>query len=233
MNNEEYERDLVRFVKSSQISRPEFVGNYYRWPILNEDTQTTAFDEQYLYHTHWALRKIWLSKTRTHLDFSSSLNFISACSVFSEVSFYDYRPPVIHITNLTCNHTDLTKFDESINPQASVSCMHVIEHIGLGRYGDILDPTGDLKAIHNLTSYVQPGGKLLFVVPVGQPAVWFNAHRVYDPTDVVSYFAESFKLEEFFFIPSDLKNPPIITTDLTIANRYRYACGCFEFTRVK
>ncbi|NDC42314.1 MAG: DUF268 domain-containing protein, partial [Chitinophagia bacterium] len=47
----------------------------------------------------------------------------------------------------------------------SLSCMHTIEHVGLGRYGDQLDPQGDLKAIAELKRVVQPGGDLLFVTP--------------------------------------------------------------------
>jgi hypothetical protein len=58
--------------------------------------------------------------------------------------------------------------------------MHVIEHIGLGRYGEALDPDGDLKAIRELVRVLAAGGNLLVVVPVGRPRIQFNAHRIYD-----------------------------------------------------
>ncbi len=46
------------------------------------------------------------------------------------------------------------------------SCMHTIEHIGLGRYGDPLDAVGDQTALSELQRVVAPGGSLLIVVPV-------------------------------------------------------------------
>ena len=52
--------------------------------------------------------------------------------------------------------------------------MHVIEHIGLGRYGDEMDPDGDLKAIDELKRVLSRKGDLLFVVPVGKPKIMYN-----------------------------------------------------------
>ena len=80
--------------------------------------------------------------------------------------------------------------------------MHVAEHIGLGRYGDPLDPDGDLKAMGELKRVLAPGGLLLFVVPVGQPRVCFNAHRIYSYGQIVEAFAKLY-LEEFALIPDD------------------------------
>ena len=75
--------------------------------------------------------------------------------------------------------------------------MHVVEHIGLGRYGDPVDYDGDLKAIAELQRVLAPGGNLFFVVPVGQPRIMFNAHRVYSlRTDFVEAF-NTFELKEF------------------------------------
>lgn len=80
--------------------------------------------------------------------------------------------------------------------------MHVIEHIGLGRYGDPVDPDGDLKAIAELKSVLAKRGNLLFVAPSGQPKVMFNAHRIYSHNQIMEYF-EDMKLEEFSLITRD------------------------------
>lgn len=53
------------------------------------------------------------------------------------------------------------------------------EHDGLGRYGDPLDPDGDLKAMALTKTMVKPRGLLFLAVPIGQDRVVFNAHRVY------------------------------------------------------
>ena len=54
-----------------------------------------------------------------------------------------------------------------------------IEHNGLGRYGDPLDPAGDLKDVEILSCVIKPGGLLFIGVPVGPDAVVFNVHRIY------------------------------------------------------
>lgn len=231
MHKEKYEDDLLKLHRESAMLRPEFYSNYYKWPILNEDTPSTLFDEQYLYHINWALRKLSTLSPTVHVDFSSSLNFISACSIQNSVIFYDLRPVTLHLNNVVCKATDLSTFDPTIQPESSVSCMHVVEHIGLGRYGDRIDALGDLKAIDNLGKYVCSKGSLLFVVPIGLPAIYFNAHRVYNPRDVVRYFSNDFSLDEFYFIPANTKDPPFSTKDLSIADNFTYACGCFHFVK--
>jgi len=53
------------------------------------------------------------------------------------------------------------------------------EHDGLGRYGDPLDPYGDLVAMVQAKRNVVYGGNLFLAVPVGRDALVWNAHRVY------------------------------------------------------
>lgn len=53
------------------------------------------------------------------------------------------------------------------------------EHDGLGRYGDPLNPNGDLEAMERMKSVVKPGGLLFLAVPVGKDKVVWNAHRIY------------------------------------------------------
>lgn len=66
----------------------------------------------------------------------------------------------------------------------------VLEHIGLGRYGDPLDPRGTDKAIAELCRVLSPGGDLYVSVPVEQSAqVYFNAHRVFNPNEFAGQFA--------------------------------------------
>ena len=107
--------------------------------------------------------------------------------------------------------------------------MHVVEHIGLGRYGDELDVNGDIKAMQNLERALDYGGRLLFVVPVGRPQIFFNAHRVYSSKWVVDFFEPKLKLAEFYFIPGPTTAPPLVNCDLSYSDDFEYGCGCFEF----
>jgi len=69
-------------------------------------------------------------------------------------------------------HESLPKFDVCI----SISS---IEHSGLGRYGDDIDPDGDIKAMNDIRKLLKDDGVLFLSVPVGEDKVMWNAHRVY------------------------------------------------------
>lgn len=159
------------------------------YPILNEDKQHD-YDAHYIFHTAWAARVLAKSKPMKHVDIGSFLYFSTILSAFLPIDFYDYRPIDVPVTGLTVRHADVTNLPFGDRSIESLSCMHVVEHIGLGRYGDPLDPDGDLKAMRELQRVIAPGGQLLFVVPVGTPEIFFNAHRVYHPTQIWEIFNE-------------------------------------------
>lgn len=110
--------------------------------------------------------------------------------------------------------------------------MHTVEHIGLGRYGDPLDPDGDLKAIAELKRVLAVGGNLLFVVPVGGTAkIMFNAHRIYTYGQIVGYFSD-LQLVEFSLIPDTPQSNGLISNATEDdANKCSYGCGCFWFKK--
>ena len=57
-----------------------------------------------------------------------------------------------------------------------------LEHSGLGRYGDALNPEGDREAIEEAWCMLKPGGYLIFAVPMTcslAGVIEFNAHRIY------------------------------------------------------
>ena len=82
----------------------------------------------------------------------------------------------------------------------SVSSLCVVEHIGLGRYGDPLDPEGSVKAFQELKRIVQPGGDLFVSVPVDDVSrIYFNAHRAFAEDDLLRLF-EPFEVLERRYI---------------------------------
>lgn len=201
------------------------------YPCLNDATGTTDFDPHYIYHTAWAARRIQERSPQKHTDLSSYLYFSTLLSAFVPVEFFDYRPANVRLAGLTTGRVDLNKLhfaDASID---SLSCMHTVEHIGLGRYGDELDPDADLRAFGELARVLAPGGRLYFVVPVGRPRVCFNAHRIYSYEQVVEYF-QGLNLLEFSLIPDDAHAVGIVEhANPQEVARQQYACGCFIFTR--
>jgi Caenorhabditis protein of unknown function, DUF268 len=53
------------------------------------------------------------------------------------------------------------------------------EHDGLARYGDPLNPIGDLLAMEKTKRMLKKDGLLFLAVPIGRDRIWWNAHRVY------------------------------------------------------
>jgi len=231
MNIDTYSNQMALFLHATMVQRPEFENRFYKHQILNEDTSNTDFDTHYLYHVAWGIRKIIAIKPKMHADFSSSLNLFTALAAIFPTTFYDFRPAKIILDNLTCAKCDLMEDDFDLGQYSSVSSMHVVEHIGLGRYGDTLNVNGDLIAIENLKKTVAPGGQILFAVPCGQPSVHFNAHRVYSARKIVEYFGSEFKLKEFYFIPGPTSLAPMLNPDFDITTEYIYGCGCFHFEK--
>jgi SAM-dependent methyltransferase len=204
-----------------------------RYPCLDDRTATTGFDRHYVYHCAWAARILAATQPKYHVDFSSSLYFCTMLSAFLPVRFFDYRPARLHLDNLTSAHADLCRLPFGDRSEYSLSCMHVAEHIGLGRYGDPLDPDADLIAMRELQRILAPGGNLLFVVPTGKPVVRYNAHRIYSPAQIRKAFSE-LTLKEFALIPDDRDPRGLIRNASTaLGARQTYGCGCYWFQRPK
>ena len=203
-----------------------------RFPITYDDRalkeRTQVFDKHYICHTAWAARVLARTRPEKHVDIASSVFFSVMASAFIPVEFYDFREWKLGIENLKMEFEDIRKLSFADNSIQSLSCMHVVEHIGLGRYGEDLDPDGDLKSIAELKRVL--AGDLLFVVPVGSPKVIFNLHRIYSYDQIISYFSE-LKLVEFALIPDKTPGDLIRNASRELANQQEYGCGCFWFRK--
>lgn len=224
---------LSQFQQVRAAPHPRFSAEWkVRWLHLRDATSTTAFDRHYVFHTAWAARVVAQIKPRQHVDVASSLYFVSSISAFIPTKFIDFRPADLGLSGLTSGAGTLMNLPFESNSVESLSCMHVVEHVGLGRYGDPFDYDGDLKAVAELIRVLAVGGHLLFVVPIGgSPRIQFNAHRIYTYQQVLS-LTEGLSLEEFALIPDDGSVDGLIRqAEPSQAALQRYGCGCFHFVK--
>ena len=237
-----FARDYAAFKRLMPNSKPRFqLRREDRLACLGDKTATTEFDRHYVYHLAWAARVLAQAQAQAqaqtqsppplHIDISSSLHFCTMLSAFMPVEFYDYRPADLQLNNLTSQAADLHALPFKDQTVHSLSCMHVVEHVGLGRYGDPLDVDGDLKAIQELSRVLAIGGSLLFVVPVGKPKIMFNAHRIYACEQIVDAFSE-LELQEFALVPDSPEDGGLIpNATAEMARAQAFGCGCFWFKR--
>lgn len=223
------------FIKFKIIDRKEkrFSMPFYRInPQIKDRTTTTEINYHYIYHPAWAARILHNINPKKHVDISSILYFNVIVSAFIPIDFYDFRPANISLDNLFCGKEDLLNLSFPDDSIESISCMHTVEHIGLGRYGDAIDPDGDVKAIKEIKRVVAPGGSVLFVVPLsGNPRIEYNANRVYSYKQILGMFG-GFDLKEFSLIVQEGDEPGIIiNASEEIADEQNNGCGCFWFIK--
>lgn len=141
-------------------AEPIRLGDTY--PRVRDRTAETPFDAHYLYLNSWALRRILAAPPPWHIDVGSDAIFVSLLSGILPVMFLDYRPLHVKLGGLKCLGGSILALPFADRSVSSLFCLHAAEHIGLGRYGDPLDPQGTLKAVPLLQCppYSRPGGHL-------------------------------------------------------------------------
>jgi SAM-dependent methyltransferase len=200
-------------------------------PILfDRIEQAGCVDPHYFNQDIWAAKKILDKNPQRHIDIGSRLDgFIAHLLVFRNVDFVDIRPLPHKIKGLNFVQDDATKLasfaDQSVE---SISTLHAVEHFGLGRYGDPIDPMAAELFCKSLQRVLKKDGRLYLSTPCGIERVQFNAHRVFDVDTILSYFNE-LELVSFSAVKDDGTFYENISPEQL--KQSRYACGMFEFTR--
>jgi SAM-dependent methyltransferase len=148
-------------------------------PYVYDNSNETPVEPIYFYQDAWAFEKIAHRNVKQHVDIGSHHKFVSLLSKIVPVTMVDIRPLSVPMDTISFRKGSITELPFEDQSLPSVSSLCVVEHIGLGRYGDPLDPEGTIKAIRELCRVVAPGGHLYFSLPVAdQSFVAFNEARV-------------------------------------------------------
>lgn len=180
-----YVHDLIQY---SRLRGSEKINPLSLYPCLHDNTGSNPFDPHYFYQDTWALREVVRLSPSRHVDVGSTAIFVGMLSALVDVTFVDIRPLSVGLDRYTFKAGSILEMPFDSDSVDSLSCLHVAEHIGLGRYGDPLDPDGTRKAARELTRVLAPGGQLLFSVPVGRSRIEFNAHRIHSSREILEMF---------------------------------------------
>lgn len=137
-----------------------------------------------------------------HLDIGSRTDgFIAHVASFREIELIDIRNINSEVKNITFRQANLMELPRDLIEYCdSISSLHVVEHFGLGRYGDPIDYFGYLKAIRNISKILTKGGTFYFSVPIGPQRIEFNAHRVFSVEYLVEILSESYTIGSFSYM---------------------------------
>ena len=229
-------KNLPRFLRDYR----EFTGRGGKvtelHPILGDyDAQAGSGSGQYFHQDLLVASFVHDAAPRRHVDVGSRIDgFIAHVAAFREIEMVDIRPleKSAHV-RIRFLQGDLMQHNPEWDGTAdSVSSLHALEHFGLGRYGDTIDPDGHVTGFRNLSRIVAPGGMLYVGLPIGsQTQVFFNAHRIFAPTEPPTWFEEpaAFALERFDYVDDvgdlQLKADPGAVPPLS------HGCGIYSFRR--
>lgn len=223
-------KNLIIYKKKNKIKSFDFQWSD-AYPILQDRFNSAGSIRGHYFHQDlWAASVILTNNIKYHVDVGSRLDgFIAHILLFCNVDYVDIRPLDCEVYNLKFKQGSITDLPYSDNSVETLSSLHVIEHIGLGRYGDPVNPDGYLDAARELSRVLAVGGRLLIGTPVGRERLCFDAHRVFNPATVIKAF-EGLELEEFSLI-DDSGNGVTINASFQQAQQCDYGCGLFIFSK--
>jgi len=181
-------------------------------------------------------RKIFERHPVRHVDIGSRVDGIVAhVASFRDIEVFDIRPLTLALPSIIFRQADLTHLDNEFRHYCdSLSCLHAIEHFGLGRYGDTIDLYGHVKGFTCLSEVLKPGGTLYFSVPIGPERIDFNSCRVFNIRTILNLAEQYFDVVDFSYVDdagafhTHIELNPERVDDNCGCD---YGCGIFEFIR--
>ena len=228
-------RRMPRFIRELRAYRRAETGEFpldrgALKPILVDYDAQAGVTGHYFHQDLWAARSIIARRPPRHYDIGSRIDgFVAHLLAVMPVTVIDIRPLDVEVQGLSFQQGSVVNLeglaDASID---SLSTLHAIEHVGLGRYNDPIDPDGWRTAIAELVRVLRPGGRLYFSVPIGRQRVLFNANRVFKVSTIIDAFA---RLRLVSFAAVDDAGRFVPAASLTAFDDANEACGLFEFTK--
>lgn len=225
-----YLRDLFRF-------RALYTGRLELLPFLNDRSQEAgATRSEYFWQDLLVARSIFIAKPDRHVDIGSRVDgFVAHVASFREIEVFDIRPISVPIPGVVFKQADITKPLAEMNGYCdSLSCLHALEHFGLGRYGDNVDPGSYCLGLENMARLLREAGVLYLSVPIGLERVEFNGHRIFDPRTIIELCAgNALRLTALTVIGrnGDIHSAIAGGSELAELAAQRYTLGLFTFRK--
>lgn len=222
---------IIDYVKFISISK-KFVSIN---PVLTDFFENAGNAKGHYFHQDLLVSQfIFKDNPINHLDIASRIDgFVAHVAAFRKIEVSDIRNLNNKIDNIQFTQIDFMSNFSNIKKYQSISCLHAIEHFGLGRYNDQIDVNGHLKGFLNITNLLEESGKLYISFPISNyPRTEFNAHRVFHPNDIFNWNGcEKLKLLRFDYVNDE--GDLIKNTNTNEVNNMNYACGIYTFIKIE
>ena len=205
--------------------------------ILSDYSDNAGSQKGHYFHQDLLVAKLINKENpKRHVDRGSRIDgFVAHVASFRKIEVFDVRPlPKSEHQNIIFRQLDLM-VKQDLGKSDSVSCLHAIEHFGLGRYSDKIDINGHNKGITNLVNMVSDGGKLYISFPIGQKdEVHFNAHRVFNVHSILEHpsIKKYMKLVRFDYV-DDYGHLHLDVNIIDVKVGIRFGCGIYTFQKVE
>jgi Caenorhabditis protein of unknown function, DUF268 len=228
---------IPRFLKDSAKFKKQYQGEFSWMPCLTDWYEEGGSARgEYFWQDLYVARKIFEANPKRHIDVGSRVDgFIAHVASFREIEVFDIRPNTAKVPGIVFRQADLMNLDDTLAECCdSLSCLHALEHFGLGRYGDPIDPLGHEAALQNMAKLLSERGTFYLAVPIGRARVEFNGMRVLEPINVENLaITNGLELKEFAFVGAG----DVFTTSLDTKKDFErlakqdYALGIFTFQK--
>lgn len=231
-------RGIFYYISDWKKFRKNYRGEINLLPCLHDRFEEGGSTKnEYFWQDLHVAQKIHDAKPMRHVDIGSRIDgFVAHVASFREIEVFDIRPIASSIPKVVFKQADLMNpIAAYLNYCDSLSCLHALEHFGLGRYGDPIDPSGYEAGFKNMIGILKPGGTFYLAVPIGRERVEFNAHRVFDPKTFAHMGRDhGLKLMNFDWI--GLEKVIMHATDCAQAmedlSKHDYALGIYTFSKI-
>lgn len=227
-----------RFLKQYLEFKKKGGNISHRYTILTDyEEQAGSASGHYFHQDLIVASLIYKKNPERHIDIGSRIDgFVAHVASFRKIEVIDVRK--LENTgheNISFIKADIMEKNNLTGERPdSISCLHAIEHFGLGRYGDPINPNGHKKGFNNILQMLRPGGTLYISFPISNKnEVHFNAHRVFHPKDIFNWTNDDsiVKLERFDYVDDYgrlNKNIDLFDQNIDVI----FGCGIYTFKKI-
>jgi hypothetical protein len=197
------------------INFPRFVSEYFKIkklykgkvsfvPYLNDRTSGAGdFMHEYFIQDVFAAQLVHDLNPKKVVDVGSRIDgYIGHLISFRPVELIDIRPVSSNTKNLSFLQLNFSDYASvQANYTDFVSCLHSIEHFGLGRYGDPISMDAVPSALKSFSKILQPDGHFLLSTTFGKERIVFNKQWIFSLQTILGHLAQvGFQIEQLFHL---------------------------------